>query len=171
MDTDPFLPLDQWEHPDSITTGSDLIAHSSVTPAWHPGAQAVAMNGMTHALTYLENHLNSNGLFTTPTTVRFTLNVAVPFPGPAFINPFVTQLFPPVVQDAPPDQAALPDYAALLNEQASSSALSFSPLVDDVPSGQDTPLGFMDAEALQRFENQCMIKLFSFGFYDAKANT
>ena len=166
MDTNPFLPLDQWEHPEFITTSSDLIAHSSVTPGWHPGAQAVAMNGMTHALTYLENHLISNGLFATPTTVRFTPNFAVPFPGPAF----VTQPFPPVVQDAPPDQAALPDYAALFNEQASFPPPS-SPFVDDVPSGQETPLGFMDAEALQCFENQCMIKLFSFGFYDAKANT
>ena len=166
MDTDPFLPLDQWEHPEFITTGSDLIAHSSVTPGWHPGAQTVAMNGMTHALTYLENHLNSNGLFATPTTIGFTPNFAVPFPGPAF----VTQPFPPVVQDVPPDQAALPDFAALLNEQASFPPPS-SPFVDDVPSGQDTPLGFMDAEALQRFENQCMIESFSFGFYDAKANT
>ena len=164
MDPNPFIPFADWEQPEFITTGSDLIAHPSGVPAWHPSAQAVMTNGMTNALISLENHLINDGLSVTPTTVRSLAPSAALSPAlfpPAFVNPFVTQFVPPLVQDTPNVQAEIEQ--AAFPDQLTFPAFPFPPVlsvVQDVPSSQDTPLGFMDKEVLQLFQTQCMINSF-----------
>ena len=128
MDPNPFIPFTDWEQPEFITTGSDLIAHSSGAPAWHPSAQVVATNGMTNALISLENHLINNGLFVTLTTVgSLALGAALPpalFP-PAFVNLFATQFVLPLVQDTPNVQAEIEQ--AAFPDQLTFPAFPFSP--------------------------------------------
>ena len=164
MDPNPVIPFADWEQPELITTGSDLVVHSPGVPAWHPSAQAVATNGMINALTSLENHLINSGLLVTSTTVEsLAPGAALPpalFP-PVFVNPFSTQSIPPLVQDTPNVQAEIKQ--AVLPDQLTFPAFPLPlvpPVVQDAPSGQDMPLGFMDKEALQLFRTQCMIKLF-----------
>ena len=130
MDSNPFIPFADWEQPEFITTGSDLVAHSPGVPAWHPSAQAVVKNGMINALTSLENHLINSGLLVTSTTVEsLTPGAALPpalFP-PAFVNPFSTQSILPLVQDTPNVQAECTfwsRYAPRVHGQGSVTTLS-----------------------------------------------
>jgi len=145
MDSNYSHPF-QWgpEQSETITTGSDYIVHSSDLLGWHPSARMVAMNGMTQALTFLEDYLSddsSSSILTAP-------DVTVP---PHTLSPSAF-VIPPATQFLSPDSSVL--------DQEMPAAPSSIPTLES-----------KDAQVLQLFLNECMSTSFFFDCYNAISYT